>query len=57
MAESRHKCVLCGEAVKIFSGLTLNGDSYHDFCWDMRDRTDPKARRSTGQGTDSNTAI
>ena len=56
-AESGKNCVLCGAPLKIFSGRTLNGDSYHDFCWERRDRTAPKVRPSTGPDRDSNAPI
>jgi hypothetical protein len=57
MAESGKNCVLCGAPLKIFSGLTLNGDSYHDFCWERRDRAAPKVRPSTAPDRDSNAPI
>jgi hypothetical protein len=49
MAESGKRCA-------VFAGLTLNGDSYHDFCWKMRDTIAPQPASSKGRATDSNTA-
>jgi hypothetical protein len=55
-------CAECGQPLKVLSGLTINGDRYHDFCWEKRGRTDLKAPPSTTgpdqarPGGDSNTA-
>lgn len=48
MAEGNKRCVVCGGLLKVFSGLTINGDTYHAFCWDTRDKPVPKARAATG---------
>jgi hypothetical protein len=53
MAESGKRCVVCGMPLKIFSGLTLNGDSYHDFCWKMRYTVAPQPASPKGRATDS----
>jgi len=55
MAESGKRCVLCGLPLKIFSGLTLNGDSYHDFCWKTRDTIAPQPASLKGRATHSKT--
>jgi hypothetical protein len=49
MAESGRNCAECGRALKLFSGLTMNGDAYHDFCWEMRrlGRSEDPARGQT----------
>jgi hypothetical protein len=47
MAESGRTCAECGQPLKVFSGLTINGDRYHDFCWETRGRTDLKAPPAT----------
>jgi hypothetical protein len=33
MAESARKCVQCGYAVRMFSGVTIGGVPYHTGCW------------------------
>jgi hypothetical protein len=43
MAERGKTCAECGLPLKIFSGLTIDGDTYHDFCWGTRGKTAPKA--------------
>jgi len=54
VAESARKCMLCGLPLKMFAGLMINGESYHDFCWEGRDRTAPKVPAAKGPDGDSN---
>jgi hypothetical protein len=48
MAESGKTCVECGRPVAMFSGITINGATYHNHCWHYEDRPVPKARPATG---------
>jgi hypothetical protein len=50
MAESAKKCADCGLLLKVFSGLTINGDSYHDYCWERRPRPVPAVTRAVWRG-------
>jgi hypothetical protein len=42
VAESGRNCKECGQPLKVFSGLTIDGDSYHDLCWENRRGATPK---------------
>jgi hypothetical protein len=52
MAERGKKCVQCGQAVRLFSGLVIKGDLYHSQCWNNRGRSVPGAGpTTTGEAT------
>ena len=49
VAESGRNCKECGLPLKVFSGLTINGDRYHDFCAEKL-RAAPKASTVASSG-------
>ncbi len=50
MATSGRKCVECGGAVELFSGMMINGAAYHASCWDGRVKPVPKTPPAPGLG-------
>jgi hypothetical protein len=44
VAQSATKCVECGRPLELFSGLTVNGATYHDWCFGTRRKPIPQPR-------------